>query len=70
MLSVVVLICSIATAPADCRELTALQVVNGGEARTVAYCAALAQEALARAAIRPAPEREYAKVECLHKETK
>lgn len=67
MLSVVVLICSIATSPADCRDLTALQVVSGGEARTVASGAAHAQESLARAAIKPAPDREYAKVQCLHK---
>jgi hypothetical protein len=67
MLSVTVLICSIATTPADCKDFTALQVVSGGEARTVAVCGAQAQEALARAAIKPAPEREYAKVQCLRK---
>jgi hypothetical protein len=67
MLAVVVLICSIATTPDDCRDLTALQVVSGGQARTVASCAAKAQESLARAAIKPATEREYAKVQCLHK---
>ncbi|PPQ37133.1 hypothetical protein SAMN06265338_101328 [Rhodoblastus acidophilus] len=66
MLSIVILICSIATAPADCRETNALQVVNGGQARTANNCGALAQEALARNALKPAPDREYAKVACLH----
>jgi len=67
MLLVVVLICSVATAPVDCRDLTAIQVISGGEARTPGNCGALAQEAIARAAIKPEPDREYAKVQCLRK---
>jgi len=64
MNSVVILICSLTMAPGDCNVATALDVLNAGEARTVASCGLQAQATLARTAVKPDPDREYAKVEC------
>jgi hypothetical protein len=64
MFSVVILICSLSMSPGECHDYNALQTLSGGEARTWAACGFQAQEALARSAIQPTPEREYAKIEC------
>jgi hypothetical protein len=64
MLSVVILICSLSMSPGECHDYNALQILSGGEARTLAGCGFQAQETLARSAIQPMPEREYAKIEC------
>lgn len=67
MLSVIILICSLSTSPADCNDANALEVMNGGEASTVAACTIKAQQALAKVSVRPVPGREYAKVRCARK---
>lgn len=64
MFSVVILICSLSMSPGECHDFNALQILSAGEARSWVACGFQAQEALARSAIQPAPEREYAKVEC------
>jgi hypothetical protein len=67
MLSVIVLICSISTQPSDCGASRALQSLSGGEARSFQACGLQAQAILASSALKPAPEREYAKIECVPK---
>lgn len=64
MLSVIVLICSLSTPRADCDVSHALQTLSGGEARSFQACSLRGQAMLARSALRPVRETEYAKIEC------
>jgi len=64
MLTVVVLICSLSTAPKDCSEANALVALHGGDAKTAMSCAMEAQATLARSALKPTAGQEYAKINC------
>ena len=64
MLSVVVLICSLTIAPQDCTSANAVATLRGGEANTPMSCGTELQAMLGRSAIKPDPEKEYAKIVC------
>lgn len=68
MLSIVILICSISTAPRDCDSSRALATLHGGNAVSTRNCGVQAQAFLSRSALKPDPDREYAKIECLREE--
>ncbi len=64
MLSVVVLICSLSTPPGDCDVSHALQTLSVGEEHSFMACSLRGEAMLARSALRPVRESEYAKIQC------
>jgi hypothetical protein len=63
MLSVIVVICSLATAPSDCSQDHALLVLKGGEVALPTACMKEGELLLSRSALKP-NEGEYAKTLC------
>ncbi len=66
MLQVLILICSISIAPADCQIETALQIINGPEVPNDVMCGMHGQAYLAQTSLVPQGPGEYVKVKCIH----
>jgi hypothetical protein len=65
MLSVIILICSVSTQPQNCHSANALATLRGGQVASVMGCGRNAQTYLSQSALKPDPDREYAKVQCV-----
>jgi hypothetical protein len=65
MLSVIILICSVSTQPQNCDSANALATLRGGKVASVMICGRNAQTYLSQSALKPDPDREYAKVQCV-----
>jgi hypothetical protein len=65
MFQVLILVCSIGVAPADCQIETALDVVNGPLVASEMLCGLHGQAYIAQTSLRPASPGEYVKVKCL-----
>jgi hypothetical protein len=62
--SVLILICSLAVSPGDCRPETAIDVVLGPKVESPAQCGSLGQATVAATAIAPRMGQEYMKIVC------
>lgn len=65
MLQVLILICSIGVAPADCQIDTALEVIRGPQAANVMMCGLYGQAYIAQTSLAPRASHEYAKIKCV-----
>ncbi len=67
MLQVLILVCSISVAPADCQIETALEVINGPPAENEMMCGLHGQAYIAQTSLVPRFDREYVKLKCLRR---
>lgn len=65
---VYIFVCAASTAPGDCDNRSARDVVLGPEVRSEIMCGLEAQEMFARTAIRPR-DGEYLKISCVRRRT-
>lgn len=65
MLNVLVLICSIATAGADCDQRTAIDVIATAQVRSAQQCGFMGQALLAPTSVAPEPGKQYMKIICV-----
>jgi len=65
MLNVLVLICSIATAGADCDQHTAIDVITTARVRSPQQCGFMGQALLAPTSVAPEPGKQYMKIICV-----
>ncbi|MDR3488768.1 MAG: hypothetical protein P4M05_28175 [Bradyrhizobium sp.] len=65
MLNVLVLICSINTAGADCDQHTAVDVIATAQVRTPQQCGFAGQALLAPTSVAPEPGKQYLKIMCI-----
>ena len=67
MFKVLILVCSVNLAPADCQTDTALDVIDGPEAANQSVCGLYGQAYIADTALgTKLPDNEYVKVKCTH----
>jgi hypothetical protein len=65
MFQVLILVCSVNLAPADCQIETALDLINGPPVASEVMCGLHGQAYIAQTSLRPRPADEYVKVKCL-----
>lgn len=65
MFQVLILVCSVNLAPADCQAETALDLINGPSVASEMMCGLHGQAYIAQSSLRPSPAGEYVKVKCL-----
>lgn len=65
MFQVLILICAINVAPADCQTETALDLINGPRVASELLCGLHGQAYIAQTSLRPRGPGEYVKIRCL-----
>ena len=65
MLQVLILVCSIGIAPAECQTNTALEVIRGPEAANEMMCGLHGQAYIAQTSLVPRGSLEYVKIKCM-----
>ena len=65
MFQVLILVCSVNLAPADCQIETALDLIKGPPAASEVMCGLHGQAYIAQTSLRPRLAGEYVKVKCL-----
>jgi hypothetical protein len=66
MFQILILVCSVGVAQADCQPDTALDVINGPTAESEMTCGLHGQAYIAQTSLRPRAADEYVKIKCLH----
>ena len=64
MLEVLILVCSVNLAPADCQVETALDVISGGELVNAAACGLMGQARYAALSLAEHAQGQYLKIRC------
>jgi hypothetical protein len=66
MFQILILVCSVGIAPADCQPETAVDVIKGPSAASEMTCGLHGQAYIAQTSLRPRSAGEYVKIKCLH----
>jgi hypothetical protein len=67
--AVLILVCAASLSHSECQPETALTMIRGPQVQNELMCGFLGQTTLASGAVAPRPDREYAKIMCLHTTT-
>ena len=66
MFQILILVCSVGVAPADCQPETAIDIINGPSVASEVTCGLHGQAYIAQTSLRPRAANEYVKIKCLH----